>query len=562
MNICKSIHGKTQKLLVFAVILNLTLVSAAISKTTVSAAAKKPITTISYQFSGNDIKKQGYAEGTIKLYSAMGGNYYLYWADNKSALKGYYEITTMKINKGGTGTFTFGYHTAIPVDATKIIAINSAAVPKNTTVTNANAVYTIPANKQLGYSSKDALYTFNSYSDIHIDEEKWGSTPAYYWLFSEQHWAQALKYSTDKKVDFIISSGDQVTNASLANLDKEWKAYQYILSNSNYVNPIYEAGGNHEVRQDGSVDKELSAFIKGSGLDSVDKTINSNKSYYTVTEPKTGDLFIFMSLEAGYRPAKYDELTNEQLNWLEDVLANNYGKGKNIYLIQHALISGYGAGDDTKNPYYGGSMNPALDSAKRFKSIIEKYPNITWISGHTHEDYSLGYNYSNNDGTSCNMIHNSSIGNPTHISTGTEHTLDYSFNENLSQGYYVQVFKNAILFNGANVCDGKIYPAYSYIIDGNTKTIDANQNENYVLTKDDISSATLDSTLANVKSILGIDYEYSSYNQYQTLKKYYYKYKDVDTTSLTNDQRKEAYSQLSTFITNLINIVQSASMSK
>jgi hypothetical protein len=310
------------------------------------------------------------------------------------------------------------------------------------------------------------------------------------------------------------------------------------------------------------VDKELSAFIKGSGLDSTDKTLNNNKSYYTVTEPKTGDLFIFMSLEAGYRPAKYDEFTKEQLNWLEDVLANNYGKGKNIYLIQHALISGYGAGDDTKDPYYGGSMNPALDSVKKFESIIEKYPNIIWLSGHTHEDYSLGYNYSNNNGTSCNMIHNSSIGNPTHISTKEKHALDYAFNENLSQGYYVQTFKNAILFNGANVCDGKIYPAYSYIIDGNTKTTDTNTSEDYVLTKDDVTSATLDSTLANVKSILGVDYEYSSYDQYQTLKKYYYKYKDVDTKSLTKDQLKAAYSQLSTFITNLNNIVQAVTITK
>ena len=110
-----------------------------------------------------------------------------------------------------------------------------------------------------------------------------------------------------------------------------------------------------------------------------------------MTEPTTGDLFIFMALEGGYRPKEVDEFTDKQLDWLEKTLKENYNTGKNIYLIQHALISGYGAGDDTQTPYYSGSINPELPSAKRFMSIIEQYPDIVWISGHTHEDYSLGF---------------------------------------------------------------------------------------------------------------------------------------------------------------------------
>lgn len=552
----------TTKQKVLSIVLSLGMIVASTPSLTVTvqAAANKTSAQLSYKFTGADVNKAGYAEGTITLKSATGGTYYLYWADDKGALSGYYEITTMKLEKDGVGTFTFEYHTAIPADATKVIAIKSNVEPSTVSVSNADAVYNIPAKKQLPYLSKDAIYTFNSYSDIHIDEEKWGETPAYWWQHSEQHWAQALQYADDKKVDFIVSSGDQVTNASIANLDKEWKVYQYILSQSDYVNPIWESGGNHEVRQDGFIEQELSAYIKGSGVDNNADTINANKSYYTITEPKTGDLFIFMSLEAGYRPAQYDEFSDEQLEWLEEVLASNYNKGKNIYLIQHALVSKYGAGDDTENPYYGGSINPELKSAKKFISIIEKYPKIVWISGHTHEAYSLGYNYSNNNNTSCNMIHNSSIGNPTHISTGDTHALDYAFNEDLSQGYYVQTFKNAILFNGANVCDGKIYPQYSYIIDGNTSKSQINNEETYVLREEEVTSQMLNSIIANTNSVLGVYYEYSSYDQYQTLKKYYYKYKDIDTKKLTDEERKIAYSQLSTFIANLNNIVKATSV--
>lgn len=534
-----------------------------LSVQSLSQAAAKKITnaTISYSFKGNDAKTAGFAQGTITLKSKTGGNYYLYWANNKEALKGYYYIAKLNVKKGRSKTYTFGEQTAIPADATKVIAFKSSSEPKVKTVAKADAVYNISASKQLGVKSKDALYTFSSYSDIHIDEEKWGSAPGYWWEYSERHWAQALEYSADKKVDFIVSSGDQVTNASLANLDKEWKAYQNILANSKYVNPIYECGGNHEVRQDGSVDEELQAYVKGTGLDSSVDTINSGKSYYSITEPKTGDLFIFMSLEKGYRANKYDEFTDDQLEWLETTLKENYGKAKNIYLIQHALISGYGAGDDQKTPYYGGAMNPELETAKKFVSIIEKYPDIVWISGHSHEDYSLGYNYSNNNGTSCNMIHNSSVGNPTTLKKNDEgnNAISYDFYEDNSQGYYVQAFGNSIIFNGSNLVSKKIYPAYSYIIKGNTQKRNTVKEE-FTMTDSDKSSGNVNSILENVKTYLAVNYQYSSYDQYQQLKKTYYEYKTADTKKMTQTERNEAYSKLSTYLTKLNDLINAVPM--
>lgn len=512
-------------------------------------------TSISYQFQGNDASTAGFAQGTITLKSKNGGSYYLYWANNKEALSGYYPIAKLKVKKGGSKTFTFGKQTAIPADATKVIAIKSDSEPKTKTVAKAEAVYSIPAKKQLKVKSSDALYTFSSYSDIHIDEEKWGHAPANWWEYSERHWAQALQYSASKKVDFIVSSGDQVTNATLANLDKEWKVYQSILANSSYVNPVYESGGNHEVRQDGSVKEELRSYALGTGLDNSSKTINSGKTYYSVTEPKTGDLFIFMSLEGGYRPAKYDEFSDEQLNWLEKLLKENYNKGKNIFLIQHALISGYGAGDNKETPYYSGSINPELKGAKRFISLIEKYPNIVWISGHTHEDYSLGYNYSNNNGTSCNMIHNSSVGNPSHVvEKDGKKTLDYTFYENNSQGYYVQTFRNAILFNGANLCDKKIYPAYCYIVKGSTDLRDK-VTESYTMADGNKTSGNVNSIRENVKNYLAVNYRYSSYNQYQKLKKTYYQYKSTDTSKMSQKEKNEAYSKFSTYMKELREII-------
>ncbi len=510
-------------------------------------------TSLSYEFTGDDAAKAGYAEGTLTLSSADAATYQLYWSDDNGALSGYYEIASLEVEAGGTAEFNFEYHTAIPADATKVIAVMDAVSSEYPKVSEAAAVFDIPAEKQLSFKSEDALYTFNSYSDIHIDEEHFGETPAYWWEYSEDHWAKALAYATELGTDFIVATGDQVTNANLANLDKEWQAYQLILAQSDYVNPVYESGGNHEVRQDGAVEEELQAFITGSGLDSSLDTLALGKSYYSITEPKTGDLFIFMSLEGGYRPAQYDEFTEEQLDWVEALLEENYGNGKNIYLIQHALISGYGPGDDLETPYYGGSMNSELTSAQRFISLLEKYPDIVWISGHSHEDFALGYNYTDNDGTACSMIHNPSVSNPTHV---TEGAIDYTFYENLSQGYFVQTFESAIIFNGANLCDQKIYPAYSYIIDGNTSLTEQAEEEIVIYKDVEVTDATLRSVLANVNTVLGVYYEYSSYDQYQTLKKYYYQYKDVDTTTMSEEEILTAYSQLRLSIAYLHQVVE------
>lgn len=508
---------------------------------------------LSYEFTGNDADKAGYAEGTLSLSSSEAATYQLFWSDDNGALSGYYEIASLDVEAGGTAEFSFEYHTVIPVDATKVIAVNVSSASEYPAVSEAVAVFDIPAEKQLAVSSADALYTFNSYSDIHIDEEHFGETPAYWWEYSEAHWASALDYATELGTDFIVATGDQVTNANLETLDREWQAYQLILSQSDYVNPVYESGGNHEVRQDGAVEEELQAFITGSGLDSSLETLALGKSYYSITEPKTGDLFIFMSLEGGYRPAQYDEFTEEQLDWVEALLEENYGKGKNIYLIQHALISGYGPGDDIDTPYYGGSMNAELPTAQRFISLLEKYPDMVWISGHSHEDFSLGYNFTDNNGTACSMIHNPSVSNPTQVTDGE---IDYTFIENQSQGYFVQTFENAIIFNGANLCDKKIYPAYSYIINGSTSLAEQAEEETVLYTDVEVTDATLRSVLSNVKTVLGIYYEYSSYDQYQTLKKYYYQYKDVDTTAMSEEEVLTAYSQLRLSIAYLHQVVQ------
>lgn len=418
-------------------------------------------TSLSYSFSGLESDKAGYAEGKITLTASTYGEYKLLWSDDQKALAGYSPIAeNMKLNAGESKSFSFGNHTAIPKDATGVIAVdkNGSEVAR----------YDIPKNKRLNASSGKLLYTFNSYSDIHIDKDSNGV----FYTEASKRWAQALKFGVQKNTDFIVTSGDTVTNAT--GPDDEWDEYERILSESDYVNPVWESDGNHDMRCGES--SGLKSFIRATGTDSTAANYDSNKPYYYMIEKKSGDVFIFMALEGSSKSdaTESSQFSDAQLNWLDNLLENYYDSGVNVYIIEHSPINGFGAGDRMSNPYYKGHIREKFDSTKRFKEVLKNYPGLIFMSGHSHEDFLMGYNYSNENNTACNMIHNPSVAGTTIPNNPDDGKLDYNGGKGSegkgkglnSQGYYVEVYDNEVIYYGANLLNGLIYPSYSYIMEG------------------------------------------------------------------------------------------------
>ena len=354
---------------------------------------------LSYTFSGTNATDAGYAEGTITFTAENDGTYYIYWADDTKALEKFFEIASFTLAKGESGSFRLGPQVAIPADAECVIASTESSCD-TATVDSAVAKVDIPDNKKYVDSSSERQYRYAALSDIHIDMQH--GTSAGYYEYSVAHWENTLKQCVDREVDFIISAGDQVTNAYGATL--EWLTYQQVLADSDYVNPIYEADGNHEPR--GSVNAgcdDACANEEYSIATCLDKDANSivgGKDYYEITEPNTGDHFIFMS-EVNGHPGENDNFSTEQLDWLEGLLAKYKGDSKKIFLIQHALIQGYGAGDDVDDPGYAGGIRMThaetgeqFPNNQRFKAILEANKEIIWYSGHTHLDLKEDKNYS------------------------------------------------------------------------------------------------------------------------------------------------------------------------
>ncbi len=421
--------------------------------------------TISYSFS-NSIA--GYAQGTITL-RAVDGTYWIYWADDTKALAGYREIASFTVS-GGQGAFAMPAHTVIPPKATKLIAVKSSSEPslENCTVAKASAVYSVPANKQL---KSDLLYTFGAISDPQLANDSYGSGS---YPYDEVHFAAALETLAKRDVDFTVSSGDIVNDQNgNATYAAEYKAYQRLLADSSYEAPIYEANGNHDVGTKWKDDKgnnilynNNAPFIKATGLNSNKSAISAGKPYFEVTEPTTGDHFIFMALEGGFRTDEGTQFTTAQLDWLEGLLKKYTGDGKNIFIIEHANVEGWGSGDRATAPYYYdlGLVKNNSD-VSRFIKLMETYKDCVIITGHTHLELSAQLNYSDNNGTSAVMMHNSAIGGVRKLRNGT---IDRSEELGLSEGYIVEVYEDFILFNGTNMYYNEIMPQCSYIISMST----------------------------------------------------------------------------------------------
>lgn len=432
---------KAKALLSLVLVLTMLLSMCVVGFVGVSAAG----TTLNYEFA---YQNAGYAEGRLSL-SGASGTYILYWADDTKALEGYTGIAQITV-ASGTKYFEMPANTAIPADATKVIAVKSG---DDATVADAAAVFDIPQSKQFKAKSSDKQYTFEALSDIHIQHDD------SYWYLSKTHFANALEVAAKREVDFITISGDMVNGYSYSNLQNEYPQYLELIAKSNYNNPIYETNGNHEMKG-GTAAQNLELYKNYTGLNTTTGALQSTP-YYEKTI--NGDHYIFLVLELSGSPNESSEFTTAQLDWFEGLLKKYSGDGHKIIVNQHALIKGYGAGDNKVTPYYGGALQQSYAEIKRLMSIMEAYPEIIMMSGHSHIDFKYGYNFDNENGNTCYTVHIPSTSSTTHPNASGG--LDYTMDVNSSQGYLVDVYDDYVILNGTDLAFNLICPSYTYMVD-------------------------------------------------------------------------------------------------
>lgn len=456
---------------IISLVLVVMMLVSVLSVSLVSTSAADGVT-VSYAFGGDDYKLAGYAEGSITVTvtnSSMAGNYYLYWADNTKALEGFRHIGTVNVTST-SAKYKLLDHTVIPPRATKIIAIKSNTVPSNPTVANATAVCNIHSAKV--NKNTEPIYTFGAFSDPQIANDGYGG-PKY--PHDELHWAKALENFDKRGVDFLVSSGDIVNDQNGGiTYAQEYKAYQRILADSPFANPVWECNGNHDVHVTWHSGKPVNntPFVKGTGINNDAASIKANKAYFEMTEPTTGDHFIFMAQEAGFDTNQGNQFSDAQLTWLEGLLKKYNGDGKNIFIMEHANVEGWGSGDRPASPFlYDLGMKKSQAATAKFISLMEQYKNCIIVTGHTHLELSAHFNYSDNNGTSAPMIHNSAIGGVRRLLNPTDTKTDRTAIKGLSEAYIVEVYEDSVIFYGANIYSNEIMPDCSYIISTTTSPL-------------------------------------------------------------------------------------------
>ena len=473
---------------ILALLTAVMLIVCCLTLTTACAASS----TLTYTWQGLHAYDAGFAQGTITVSAdgSSGGTYYVYWADDNAALSGFYPICTLSVANSGSASFTMPENTAIPAKATRVIAFKGgSSEPTNLSVSAANLNYKLPTDKATYKTDSDLLYSFASYSDMHITSGESGAQSQKY-PYDEEHLADAFRTAAARNVDFIVTTGDHVTNhrndekgRGNPHYPEEWATYLKILAQSNYDNPIYEAIGNHELwnYEDESNRKAKDAqtgsdyFCAMTGLDSTAAALNEGKAYYEITEPVTGDHFLFMAQEGGFYTEAYDQFTDEQLTWLRDKLDAYENDGKNIFILEHANFDSWGAGDKIPNPIYDIPLKDSCTATRDLKDILTAHKKAVLLCGHTHFQFSLGQtysniNYSNNDRSTATIIHNSSVGAIRNIQNGTTRVNDTS--RAGTEGYIVEVYGDATIFQGTNLYDNRIIPSATYLVPQRTSVIE------------------------------------------------------------------------------------------
>lgn len=217
--------------------------------------------------------------------------------------------------------------------------------------------------------NEDCLLNVQLMADTHIEEKE---------LARQFFLKQSLKKISRAKspVDAVLVAGDVTNYADEPSLAKFFD----ICSEYSTV-PVIAAAGNHDIGHAGDRDKTdisreeaMANFIRYRN----EYMGRSDTVNYFSTEIK-GYTFIVLGDEV-IDGGAWDEITMspEQLDFLDRELARATADGKPAFVCSHWPIQGTN-GEDTIWP---GSGVPT--DVYDIKSILEKYDNVFYVSGHMH----------------------------------------------------------------------------------------------------------------------------------------------------------------------------------
>ncbi|MCR1950483.1 metallophosphoesterase [Clostridium sp. DSM 100503] len=238
-------------------------------------------------------------------------------------------------------------------------------------------------------------------------------------------------YTINPKMDALVLNGDAVDQG----LDEQYNSMQNTLNKNKDLLPeiIIKNIGNHEffdynieTNSNEQVQSFINKYLKFSGEEKVyhDKWVNVY--HFISLGSEDGNSETINSVTAS--------ISDEQLEWFKEKLAENYKKGKPIFVFLHQHLD------------YGENSWIGTNKSEEIKQILSQYPEVIMFASHTHS----------------NLNENSLVLNKpfTIVNTGAVHyTIIPDSNEEKGykretdyiKGVYVEVNGNNVTVKGRDI---------------------------------------------------------------------------------------------------------------
>lgn len=247
------------------------------------------------------------------------------------------------------------------------------------------------------------------------------------------HFQEAINdlYTINPIMDALILNGDVVDQG----LDEQYKSVEKALEKNKDLLPktIIKNIGNHEFfdyKIETNSKEEVQGFINKyldfAGEEKVyhDKWINNY--HFISLGSEDGNSETMNSVTAF--------ITNEQIEWFKEKLAEKYEKGKPIFVFLHQHL------DFGDNSWIG------VQQSEEIKEILSQYPEVVLFSSHTHRDLTEDSVILNKPFT---VVHTGAVHYTILPDSGTEN--GFIRDRNYIKGVYIEVNRNNVTIKGRDI---------------------------------------------------------------------------------------------------------------
>lgn len=256
-------------------------------------------------------------------------------------------------------------------------------------------------------TNEQPIFSFQIITDTHVTEDHEHG----YNKHLEQALADIASVAPNSRA--IMHIGDLTDHG----FEQEYDEFQRIWSSYEAKLPrLYITTGNHDVGL-GNWQERSGRFLARTG----------NETLYH-DHWIEGYHFIFLSTEAGLD--RYCTLSQTQLDWLQQRLAENAAANKPIFLFLHQPLKNTVAGSMEHQDWHG------VTEDEQLQAIIQQFPQIMMFTGHTH--WELGSPHTYNEAKPA-MFNAASV---AYLWTDED---EYKYG---SQGYYVDVYDDKLTIHG------------------------------------------------------------------------------------------------------------------